>query len=179
MITINDSENLIENIYKYEGIILWMDINNSMNKGFLKYVDINFPDLKKIEIKSGYGDTRKLGKVNEIKTKNMTFLICYVYKGREISLKLLDECSKVIEKTYNNSRLAFVPPCNENIFFDIFKTLNVDVTIYTKDIIDFNLYYYKKFLTLKTDYKNKLYTKEEYKNKKVLLEEEQKKGIYF
>ena len=85
-----DTENeLIKDIYQYDVIVLWMDINNSMKRGFLKYIDVNFPDIKISEIKSGYGDLRKLGKINTIKTKNMIFCIGYVYRNNEISIKLL------------------------------------------------------------------------------------------
>ena len=51
----NTENELIKDIYQYDVIVLWMDINNSMNKGFLKYIYVNFPNIKTEEIKSGYG----------------------------------------------------------------------------------------------------------------------------
>jgi hypothetical protein len=173
---INSEDDLIKHIYDYDVIVLWMDINNSMNKGFLKYIDVNFPEIKQKEIKSGYGDLRKLGKINEIKTKNMTFCICYVYKNNQISINLLEQCSFLIKSAYNNKRIATDSIINEDLLKNFFE--NVDITIYNKEIVNFNLYFYRKFLDLKTKYKNGELTKEEYTKNKELLEKERTKGIY-
>ena len=34
----NAENELIKDIYQYDVIVLWMDINNSMKRGFLKYI---------------------------------------------------------------------------------------------------------------------------------------------
>ena len=173
---INSENHLINDIYKYDVVLLWMDINNSMSKGFLKYVDVNFPELKYKEIKSGYGDLRKLGKINTIKTKNTTFCIGYVYRNNEISIKLLEECSKAIKTAYNTNRIAAIHILNDEILEKFFNDL--DITFYSKEIIDFNLYYYRMFNELREKYKTGVLTKEEYIEKKNNLKLEQNKGIY-
>lgn len=169
---------LIKELYNYDVILLWMDINNSMSKPFLKYIDVNFPDIKKTEIKSGYGDLRKLGTVNEIKTKNMTFCVCYAYKNKDFSIKLLQECSKEVNRLYNNKRIATVSVINNDLFKKVFDWTNLDITVYCKEILDFNLYYYRKFLYLKTKFKKNEINKDEYVEQKNKLETERTKGIY-
>lgn len=172
-----DSQNdLINDIYKFDVIILWMNINNSMNNGFLKYIDVNFPEIKEKEIKSGYGDLRKLGKINEIKTKNMRFCICYVYKNNNISYELVKECSCLIKDQYSTQKIAAVSILNDEILKKCFE--DIDITIYNKEIVNFNLYFYKAFLSLRTQYKNGEITKEEYNTRKNNLEKQRRKGIY-
>lgn len=173
---INSEDDLIKHIYDYDVIVLWMDINNSMNKGFLKYIDVNFPEIKQKEIKSGYGDLRKLGKINTIKTKNLTFCIGYAYRNNEISIKLLEECSIAIKTAYNTNRIAAIHILNNEILEKFFNDL--DITFYNKEIIDFNLYYYRIFNELREKYKTGVLTKEEYIEKKNNLKLEQNKGIY-
>lgn len=173
---INSENDLINDIYNYDVIVLWMDINNSMNKGILKYIDVNFPEIKQREIKSGYGDLRKLGKINEIKTKNMTFCICYVYKNNQVSINLLEQCSQLIQIRYKDKKIAMVSIINEELMEKIFK--NNDITVYNKEIVNFNLYFYRKFLDLRTRYKNGEMTKEEYNKNKECLEKERTRGIY-
>jgi hypothetical protein len=173
---INSENHLINDIYQYDVVLLWMDINNSMSKGFLKYIDVNFPELKYKEIKSGYGDLRKLGTINNIKSKNITFCACYIYKNNEILLKLLEECSKAVKNTYTKSRIAAIQIFDNEILQKLFD--NLDITFYNKEIIDFNLYYYREFNELRTKYKNGIITKEEYTKLKNKLKSEQKNGIY-
>ena len=81
----------------------------------------------------------------------MTFCIGYVYRNNEISIKLLEECLKAIKIMYNANRIAAIHILNDEILEKFFNDL--DITFYSKEIIDFNLYYYRMFNELRENIK--------------------------
>ena len=79
--TIIKDKFLIEDIKKYQIVLVPMSVNNSMNSGFAYEIGLNFPAIKEKVQTTPYGDRRKLGTVSVFKDDGITFCICFMHTG--------------------------------------------------------------------------------------------------
>ena len=172
---------LIEDVYEYDVILYGMSINNSMNNGFSYDIALNFPEVKKEEDLSGYGDTRKYGKIHEVVVgENLIFCACYCYnvglKKRSavfIDYDDLKACLKIIAKKYKGKKIASpiigssqYDGCGDKsriiaIYNEIFGDTD-DVTIYDFAPQDYRKERYKEAVQLRKQYLDKVITKNEF-----------------
>lgn len=175
MVTKIQNKELIKDVYRYDVVLLLMDIYNSMSSGFLKNVAVNFPDVRTIEAKNGYGDKRKRGTIFQIDSNDgVTFCVCYC------SNNLLDSCLEKVALKYNGCNIASILYNKDDIeIYEYYfgNSNNTNVTLYDDDD-DFNLKYFHKYQTLRNSYKQKEINKAEYIRQKDLLEWERTNGIY-
>ena len=71
---------LIEDVFKYDIILLGTGIHNSLGNGFQYDVKINFPKVQDAVKKTPYADSRKLGTVTVINNTPI-FCVGFIHKG--------------------------------------------------------------------------------------------------
>ena len=79
--TIIKDKFLIEDIKKYQIVLVPMSANNSMSSGFAYEIGLNFPNIKEKVQTTPYGDRRKFGTVSVFKDDGITFCICFMHTG--------------------------------------------------------------------------------------------------
>lgn len=112
-ITFIDNKQLIEEIYKYDVIIVGTGIHNSLGNGFQHDIKINFPNVEQAVKKTPYADIRKLGTVTVINGTPI-FCVCFIHKGgyrKDITPDYLDynslrESLFLIDKNFENKKIA-------------------------------------------------------------------------
>lgn len=113
-ITIIKDKFLIEHIKEYSTVLVPMNANNSMNKGFAYEIGLNFPEIKEKIRSTPYGDRRKFGTVSVFKSSGITFCICFMHTGGQASQKQpvfvkydsLADCLDLINKEFKGQTVA-------------------------------------------------------------------------
>jgi hypothetical protein len=105
--------NLIEDVFKYDLILLGTGIHNALGNGFQYDVKINFPKVEETVKKTPYADSRKLGTV-EVINGNPIFCVGFIHKGgyrKDINPDYLDynalkDVLFLIDKNFIGKKIA-------------------------------------------------------------------------
>ena len=105
MVTIIKDIPLINDVFKYDVILVGTSINNALGNGFQRQVRINFPIVDKINKSTNYGDPRKLGTVKVIGTTPI-FCLCYINRSKRrpdinpeyLNYESLENCLKLVNE---------------------------------------------------------------------------------
>ena len=166
---------LINDIKKYDVVLLIMNINNSMPDGFLREVAINFPSVKEKEIESGYGDKRKYGDVYHIDDV-VQFYVCYAIRAGQVDEECLKQSLEKASGLCKDMKVASVLTGNEEIYKQYFNESTLylydDVSIGQKAVL------YWKVKELKRQLKEKEITREKYEEELNKIQWERFHGIY-
>ena len=104
---------LIEDVFKYDIIIIGTGIYNALGNGFQYDIKINFPLVESAVKKTPYADIRKLGTVTVIPGEP-TFCVGFIHKGgfRKdltpdfLSYESLQEVLSLIDENFENKKIA-------------------------------------------------------------------------
>jgi hypothetical protein len=113
MITIIKDIPLINDIFKYDVILVGTSINNALGNGFQRQVRINFPIVDEVNKSTNYGDIRKLGTVKVVGTTPI-FCLCYINKSKRrpdlypdyLDYDSLEKCLNLINENFKDKRVA-------------------------------------------------------------------------
>lgn len=111
-ITIIKDKFLIEDIKKYQIVLVPMSVNNSMNSGFAYEIGLNFPAIKEKVQTTPYGDRRKFGTVSVFKDDGITFCICFMHTGGQskqfeyVKYDSLADCLDLININFNGETIV-------------------------------------------------------------------------
>ena len=105
---------LINDVKKYDLVLVGTSILNKLGNGFQYKVGLNFPEVfEASKVMSKYGDLNKLGKVDFVDTEP-NFALCYITKGRyspkikpdALEYEALRRCLKLVKKHYSGVSIA-------------------------------------------------------------------------
>lgn len=104
---------LIEDVFKYDIIIVGTGIHNALGNGFQYDVKINFPFVENTVKKTPYADIRKLGTVTVINGEPI-FCVGFIHKGgyrKDLVPDYLDynslkEVLSLIDENFEHKRIA-------------------------------------------------------------------------
>lgn len=149
MVKVIKDIDLYNDVDKYDAILIGTNINCSMSQGFQRKIMLNYPYVQEENMKTKYGDEKKLGTVLECKKEGLpTFILLYIAKGNTrpdinkeyLSYEALENCLKIINILYKGHNLAstFIGTSkfdgngdNERVMKMISEnTKNVNLTIY-------------------------------------------------
>ena len=130
---------LIEDVFKYDIIIVGTGIHNALGNGFQYDIKINFPYVEENVKKTPYADIRKLGTVKVI-PGTPTFCVGFIHKGGYrkdlipdfLDYKSLEDVIQLIDDNFENKRIAttFIGCCpydgngDKEIVMNIFNKLS-------------------------------------------------------
>ncbi len=107
---------LINDVDKYDVILLGTSTYYALNNGFQKKVATNYPYVAKMNETIRYGDNRQLGKVLEAKENGQpTFCLLYMAKGygfrpdlqkEFICYDSLEKCLRIVNTLYKGKNIA-------------------------------------------------------------------------
>lgn len=116
--TVKEGINLIEDCENYDYILVGVNINHSMRNGFAEDVKEKYPYVYEENLKSPYGDIRKIGSYIECGQENeQKILLLFITKGypkkknKEDNIDYLDyeslrKCLRLINIRYKGKTLA-------------------------------------------------------------------------
>lgn len=111
-------DDLIDDIQKYDVILIGSGIYNSQGNGFQKKMCINFPDIDKVNKETNYADVSKLGTcqiiTSYVKQGFPIFVLCYINKGNfrpdlykeSLSYEALENCLKLVDSHFKNKKIG-------------------------------------------------------------------------
>lgn len=196
MLKLIKNKDLIYDVLKYDVVLVSMNINNSMNKGFKYDISLSFPDIRKKEMETPYGDRRKYGTVLAIESNKTIFCICYMYeipynrknKVDFVKYDALEKCLKDINNKFKGMKIASTVMGNDKYegngnysrIMETFKKCcnDLDITLYDYQQTDRNTEFYKMGLTLLNEKRNKKISDSDYKEKHKRLESLRKNGFH-
>ena len=139
---------LINDIKKYDVILVGTTILNKLGNGFQYKVGLNFPEVfEASKTRTKYGDESKLGRIEIVETTPV-FVLCYITKGRynpivapdNLDYNALINCLRSVKHKYTNKKIAcpilglskFEGGGDKNKILDIFSSVffDDDVTLY-------------------------------------------------
>lgn len=176
-------EDLIDNILKYDVILVGASIKNTCSYGFFNKLCRNFPEINKINKQTKYDDVNKLGTcqvvTSYVKQGFPTFVICYITKGRyrpdiqpdALDYEALKSCFELANKHFKDKKVASTLMGN-SIFdgggdskkiYEIIKdtTDDINLDIYDFEQISVKIEDSQKFNSIKA-LQNKIPNKEYY-----------------
>lgn len=116
MIQYIEGEDIISYLNEYDVILVGTNTYCTMSQGFQLKVMLNFPYVMEDNMKTKYGDRRKLGTIFESKKDNEpTFCLCFITNGYNfrpdvqqdyLSYESLGQCLKVINVVYKGMRVG-------------------------------------------------------------------------
>ena len=106
MVNIVKSDKLIDELDKYDVILVGTNLYAIMSEGFQRKVMTRYPYVFEANMGSKYGDINKLGTILECKKDEQpTFIICFITKGNRfrphaekdyLSYEALEKCLKLV-----------------------------------------------------------------------------------
>lgn len=187
---------LIEDIKKYDVILIGTSIKNALGNGFQHKIGVNFRDVLVKNKETNYDDTKKLGTCNVITTYVKqgfpVFVLCYITKGRyrpdkqpdAVDYDALRSCLELVNMHFKGKKVASTLIGNEKyegggdakkIYTIIADTCDdIDLYIYDyhqENFLDENQ---KQYLDISLSRKDNKISHEEYEErmKKFLWERE-------
>lgn len=118
MVKLIENIDLINDIDKYDMVLVGTNTYHTMGNGFQHKIRVNYPDVYKTNILTKYGDINKLGTYKLIKLNNQkktTIVLCFISKGFNFRPDLKSEyldynaIIKVLEQIdleYKNKNIA-------------------------------------------------------------------------
>lgn len=115
MLNVIEGDDLYEHINEYDAILIGTGTYCSMSQGLQRKVMLNYPYVQEENMKTKYGDKKKLGTVLDCKENGKpTFILMYVYEGNfrpdknkeYVSYESVEKCFKIINILYKDKKLA-------------------------------------------------------------------------
>lgn len=175
MITIIENIDLINEIDKYDVILVGTNIYHVMGNGFQRKVRVKYPDTYKLNITTKYGDINKLSK-RVSTTGKPIFSLCFIvsdYNSRPdlrpdyLNYEALEKCIKTANVEYSGLRVAttmigcskFDGNGNKERVMDILKNNSdrIDLFVYDYTQLKMEIEVVIKYLNI---VKNESYDKE-------------------
>lgn len=191
MINIIKDIPLINEVFKYDVILVGMGLNNSMYRGFAYEVRINFPEVLEYEkANSPYGDTRKMGKTMEIKSDGPIFCMCYVVasNGRFINYDALASSLRIVSEKYKGKKIAssiigsteFDGKGDKDKIVGIFEKAFTDCDIDVYDYVqkDYSREIFHEIAEIHKLYQDKKIDSKEYATRRSEIEWRRRNGIF-
>lgn len=144
------NDDLYNHIGEYDVILVGTNLYCTMSQGFQLKVMLNYPYVQEENMKTKYGDMKKLGTIQECKEDGeQTFCLCFITVGYNfrpdlqkdyLSYDALENCLKLINVQYKGEKVAcallgssrFDGNGDIDRIKDIFEkcTKNIDLTVY-------------------------------------------------
>lgn len=82
MLTLVENIDLIEDVSKYDVILVGTNTYHTMGNGFQKKIRVNYPQTYKLNVSTKYGDINKLGtRVTTSSNYSPIFSLCFITNG--------------------------------------------------------------------------------------------------
>lgn len=191
---------LIDDIKKYDVILVGTSIKNTLGNGFQHKIARNFPEVSVKNKQTKYDDVNKLGTcqviTSYVKDGFPIFVLCYITKGRyrpdlkpdTLDYDALESCLSLIEDNFKGKKVATTLLGNSNYeaggdakkIYEIIGNVINDVDLYIYDYIqeDYRLEDNRNYKQICNDYKNKLIDKDTFYQRKKDYILERKFGKY-
>lgn len=113
-VTIKECD-LYEHINEYDAILIGTGTYCSMSQGLQRKIMLNYPYVQDENMKTKYGDKKKLGTILECKESGKpTFILLYVNEGNfrpdknkeYVSYDAVEKCIMIVNILYKNKKLA-------------------------------------------------------------------------
>lgn len=197
MLRIINGINLINDVFKYDVILVPMSINNYMSKGFKYEVALNFPYVKEKQNESSYGDIRKYGTINPIDCNGIIFCLCYMYttpcyrngcSSDYVKYDALERCLTSIAEKFDGKKIGtpilgadkFDGNGNKDRILEIFENSFKEsyVTVYDYEQRDYVKDMFVEIATLHGRFKRKEMNIEDYIAERSKIEWRRRYGIF-
>lgn len=182
MLKIVKDVDLIEDIKKYDVILIGTGIKNSKGNGFQRKISVNFKYVYNELDKTKYDDKSKFGNCLVIPSKyeNPIFIYCFIDKGRyksnlypdSVNYEALESCLKLVKENFGDKRIAstimgvnkFEGEGDRDRILKLFETIfaDTDITLYDYEQIDHNIESNTMLRNKVNEYKSGKITKEEF-----------------
>lgn len=168
--------NLFNDIDKYDVILIGTNIYNTLSQGFQRDIMLHYPFVHETNLRTNYGDRRKLGTIKECNTGQPLFSLCFITKSMNfrpdiekdyLDYDALERCLKLACVLYKGKKIAttliggsrFDGNGDKDKILTIIKNTckDIDITIYDYYQLSKQekkkLEYKEEQLLKKTDYK--------------------------
>lgn len=188
MVNIIKDIDLIDDIKKYDVILIGASIKNGKGNGFQHKVCRNFPLIDKKNKQTNYDDYRKLGTclvINSYVEKGFpVFVICYITKGRytpgkkpdALEYESLESCMNLINENFKGKKIAstimgyspFEGGGDKEKILEIINnnSNNIDLYLYDYEQKNYRDEDNENYFAINDLYSNGKITKEEYYDRK-------------
>ena len=116
MITVIKDVDIMQDISKYDTILIGTNVYCSMYQGVQRDIILNYPYVREKNLQTKYGDVAKLGTILECSEENEpTIVLVYMYRGYQyrktkdepyLDYDVLEKCLKLINKKYKGKTVA-------------------------------------------------------------------------
>lgn len=178
---------LIDEIKKYDVILIGTSIKNSLGNGFQHKIGVNFRDVLLRNKETNYDDPKKLGTceviTSYVKQGFPVFVLCYITKGRyrpdkqpdALNYEALTNCLELVNKHFKGKKVATTLIGSEKYegggdakkIYQIIADTCDDIDLYIYDYIQENFLIEEQNIYKEIAYarKNELISHEEYEEK--------------
>lgn len=179
---------LVDEITKYDVILIGASIKNSKGNGFMHKICRNFPDIDRVNKETNYDDVNKLGTCQVVTSyvdKGFPiFVLCYITKGRynpniqpdALNYDALKSCLELVNKHFKGKKVASTLIGNSDFeaggdakkIYDIIAETTDDIELYIYDYEQLNYRYEDNvnYFSILNDWRDKKISKEEYFERK-------------
>lgn len=197
---INIGTDLIDEIQKYDVILIGTSIKNSLGNGFQHKIGVNFRDVLIKNNETNYDDPKKLGTceviTSYVKQGFPIFVLCYITKGRyrpdiipdALDYDALKSCLELVNEHFKGKKVASTLMGSEKYegggdsreIYKIIANACTDIDLYIYDYIqrNFREENYDNYLNIVNEYAKGKITREEYNKRKIKHLWEQSFGKY-
>lgn len=115
MLTLVENIDLIEDITKYDVILVGTNTYHAMGNGFQKKVRVNYPNTYKLNTSTKYGDINKLGTRVTTSDSSPIFSLCFITHGYNfrpdinpdyLDYEALEKCVKTANIEFSGLKVA-------------------------------------------------------------------------
>lgn len=116
MIDIIKGVDLFDHVSEYDAVLIGTNTSCIMRNGIQRKVSLNYPYVYEANLKTNYGDIRKMGKILECKSEGQpTFILCFINNGLNtrpdvnpdfLSYESLEKCLGLVNVLYKGKHLA-------------------------------------------------------------------------
>ena len=115
MFNIIENTDLINDINKYDVILVGTNTYHTMGNGFQRKVRVNYPETYKLNISTRYGSSEKLGSIIATKKTTPLFVLCFItndynfrpdLKSDYLNYEALEKCICAVNNEYSGLKVA-------------------------------------------------------------------------
>lgn len=184
MLTLVKDIDLIEDVTKYDVILVGTNTYHTMGNGFQKKIRVNYPETYKLNLSTKYGDKNKLGSRLNTINSNPIFSLCFITHGYNfrpdinpdyLDYEALEKCIKSANSEFSGLNVAttaigcskFDGNGDREKVLDILNknSNNINLYIYDYNQLETNIEYAIRYLNVVN---NKSYDKQ--KKTELILE---------
>lgn len=191
---------LIDEIKKYDVILIGTSIKNALGNGFQHKIGVNFKNVLIKNKETNYDDPKKLGTCEVITTYVKQgfpiFVLCYITKGRyrpdiqpdALDYNALRSCLELVNNHFKGKKVATTLIGSEKYegggdakkIYEIIADTCDDIDLFIYDYVqeDYNEVNKNEYLKIASERKNNLISHEEYEEKMKKFLWEKEFGIY-